>query len=48
MTPDLTLRDIHVGKNRFSLRFRRDGSRTRFELLDGDASAVGPRAGSDH
>jgi glycogen debranching enzyme len=38
--PDLTLLDLHVGKQRFDIRFWREGSETAFEVLKGDAKAV--------
>jgi glycogen debranching enzyme len=38
--PDLTLLDLHVGKQRFDIRFWRDGSQTQFEVLKGDPKAV--------
>jgi glycogen debranching enzyme len=39
--PDLTIRDLRVGKHIFDLRFWRDSEATRFEVLKGDAAAVG-------
>jgi glycogen debranching enzyme len=42
--PDLTLRDLRVGKNVFDLHFARDGPVTRFEVLKGDATAVAQRS----
>ena len=38
--PDITLHDLRVGKERFSIAFRRDGAATRHEILAGDASKV--------
>ncbi len=38
--PELTLRDLRVGANIFDLRFIRDGTATRFEVLKGDAAAI--------
>ena len=37
---ELTLRDLRVGANLFDIRFWRDGSATRFEVLKGDPEAV--------
>jgi glycogen debranching enzyme len=41
---ELTVRDLHVGRNVFDLHFRRDGQATRFEVLKGDASAIERRS----
>ena len=38
--PELTLRDVRVGRHIFDLRFARDGKATRFEVLKGDAEAI--------
>jgi glycogen debranching enzyme len=38
--PDLTLLDLHVGRQRFDIRFWRDGCQTQFEILKGDPKAV--------
>jgi glycogen debranching enzyme len=38
--PDLTIRDLRVGKHMFDLRFWRDGRATRFEVLKGEAKAI--------
>jgi hypothetical protein len=38
--PDLTLIDLHVGHNRFDIRFWRDGDETQFEVLKGDPKMV--------
>ena len=38
--PELTIRDLQVGKNVFDLRFWRDDDATRFETLKGDPGAV--------
>ena len=38
--PDLTIRDLRVGKHKFDIRFWRDGERTEFEVLKGNASLV--------
>ena len=42
--PDLTIRDLRVGKHVFDMRFWRDSEATRFEVLKGEASAVGQGA----
>ena len=42
--PDLTIRDLRVGKHLFDLRFWRDGKATRFEVLKGDAKAIGQKS----
>jgi glycogen debranching enzyme len=39
--PDLTIRDLRVGRHVFDMRFWRDSEATRFEVLKGEASAVG-------
>lgn len=38
--PDLTVLDVRVGKQRFDIRFWRDGAETRFEVLRGDLNAI--------
>jgi hypothetical protein len=38
--PDLTLLDLHLGRQKFDLRFWRDGDETQFEVLKGNPSAV--------
>jgi glycogen debranching enzyme len=38
--PDLTLQDLHVGGQRFDIRFWREGGGTQFEVLQGDPKAV--------
>jgi len=38
--PDLTLLDMHIGKQRFDIRFWRDGDQTQFEVLKGNPKAV--------
>jgi hypothetical protein len=38
--PDLTIRDLRLGKHKFDIRFWRDGERTEFEVLSGNASLV--------
>jgi len=42
--PDVTLRNLSVGAENFSIRFWRDGDATRHEVLAGDASLVTRRA----
>ena len=38
--PDVTLSDLTVGRERFSIRFRREGDGTSHEVLAGDAGSV--------
>jgi glycogen debranching enzyme len=38
--PDLTMLDIRLGRQRFDIRFWRDGEETRFEVLRGPPGAV--------
>ena len=38
--PDLTMRDLRVGRHRLDLRFWRDGDRTAFEVVRGNAGVV--------
>jgi glycogen debranching enzyme len=38
--PDLTIRDLRIGRNKFDIRFWREGERTEFEVLDGNADIV--------
>jgi glycogen debranching enzyme len=38
--PDITLSDIPLGSERYSIRFTRDGEQSRFEVLDGDPAVV--------
>ena len=38
--PDITIRDLRIGRYKFDIRFWRDGERTEFEVLNGDASLV--------
>jgi glycogen debranching enzyme len=38
--PDLTLLDLHLGRNKFDIRFWRDGDKTLFEVMKGDPKAV--------
>jgi glycogen debranching enzyme len=38
--PDLTVMDLQLGKQKFDIRFSRDGDETRWEVLKGDRDAV--------
>ena len=38
--PDLTVLDLHVGRQRFDIHFWREGRETQFEVLQGDPKAV--------
>jgi hypothetical protein len=38
--PDITIRDLRVGRHKFDIRFWREGERTEFEVLDGNAKLV--------
>ncbi|MBV9107187.1 MAG: amylo-alpha-1,6-glucosidase [Verrucomicrobia bacterium] len=38
--PDLTIQDLRIGKHKLDIRFRREGERTEFEILKGDAKLV--------
>jgi hypothetical protein len=38
--PDLTLRDLRIGKHIFEIRFSRRDDQTHFEVLKGDAGIV--------
>jgi glycogen debranching enzyme len=38
--PDLTMTNIPLGKKRLAIRFTREGERSKFEVIDGDASLV--------
>ncbi|PBB65226.1 amylo-alpha-1,6-glucosidase [Mesorhizobium sp. WSM4312] len=42
--PEMTLRDLRLGKNLLHLRFWRAGAHTRWEVCDGDASLVATRS----
>ena len=42
--PDVTLSNLSVGEDRFSIRFWRDGDATRHEVLSGDPAMVERRA----
>ena len=41
---ELTLRDLRVGAGLFDIRFWRDGTASRFEVLKGDPEAVGQKS----
>jgi glycogen debranching enzyme len=38
--PDLTVRDLRIGQNKFAIRFWREGEETAFEVIDGDPALV--------
>src|SRR5262249_32113899 len=38
--PDLTIRDLRIGRHKLDIRFWREGDWTEFEVLDGDATMV--------
>jgi hypothetical protein len=38
--PDITIRDLRVGRQKFDIRFWREGERTEFEVLNGNAKLV--------
>jgi glycogen debranching enzyme len=38
--PELTIRDLRLGKHKFDIRFWREDERTEFEVLNGNASLV--------
>ena len=38
--PDLTIRDLRIGQHQLDIRFWRDGEKTQFEVLEGEASVV--------
>ncbi|OJU25014.1 MAG: amylo-alpha-1,6-glucosidase [Nitrobacter sp. 62-13] len=38
--PDITIKDLQLGQEKFDIQFRRDGLATRWEVLKGDAGAV--------
>jgi hypothetical protein len=38
--PDIELTNVHVGKQRFDLRFRRDGDQTHWDVLTGHKENV--------
>ncbi len=38
--PDLTVRDLHIGKHKCDIHFRREGEETTFEVIKGDPKLV--------
>jgi hypothetical protein len=42
--PDVTLKDLRLGRQRFDIRFSRDGKDTAFEVLKGKRDAVERRS----
>ena len=46
--PDLTLRNLAVGRHRFDIRFRREGEATKFDVLRGDPAAIERSRGNGH
>ena len=38
--PDLTVRDLRIGKHKLDIRFRREGDQTTFEVIKGNAKIV--------
>jgi hypothetical protein len=38
--PDLTVRDLRIGKHKLEIRFSRQDGQTQFEVLKGDAEIV--------
>src|SRR5262249_39174719 len=38
--PDLTVRDLHIGKYKLDIRFWREGDKTAFEVIKGDPGLV--------
>ena len=38
--PDITIRDLRLGRHKFDIRFWREGEQTEFEVLNGDAKLV--------
>jgi hypothetical protein len=38
--PDLTVRDLRIGKNKLDIRFWREGEQTAFEVIKGDPKLV--------
>jgi glycogen debranching enzyme len=45
--PDVTLRDLRLGRRTLDIAFRREGDRTVWEVLRGDASVVAHRSVAD-
>ena len=46
--PDLTVMDMRIGQHKLDIRFWREGGRTEFEVLKGDAGIVERRPMSNH
>jgi cellobiose phosphorylase len=38
--PDVTLKDLRLGRRHLDIRFRRDGNKTVWDVLSGDAALV--------
>ena len=38
--PDLTVRDLHIGKHKLDIRFWREGEETAFQVIKGDPKLV--------
>ncbi len=38
--PDLTVRDLRIGQNKFAIRFWRQNNETAFEVIDGEPTLV--------
>jgi hypothetical protein len=38
--PDITIRDLRLGRHKFDIRFWREGTQTEFEVLKGNAKLV--------
>jgi hypothetical protein len=38
--PDLTVRDLHIGKHKLDIRFWREGEETAFQVVKGDPALV--------
>jgi hypothetical protein len=38
--PDLTVRDLRIGKHKLDIRFWREGEQTAFEVIKGDSKLV--------
>jgi len=38
--PDLTVRDLHIGKHKLDIRFWAEGDHTEFAVIDGDPDLV--------
>jgi len=38
--PDITIRDLRLGRHKFDIRFWREGTQTEFEVLNGNAKLV--------